>query len=94
VAGVGGGSIPSATETDAANFTLHAASPPAATPLSPGAVDAPISTYAQQQAVRDGYRDRIDELTFNDELGDGVSLAQALVDAMAAHIAPQKGHLP
>jgi hypothetical protein len=51
--------------------------------------DPRIDSYAKRQAIRDQYRGRIDEVTFNDELGDGVSLDQALADAMQA---PQKGH--
>ena len=46
-------------------------------------VDPRVDTYAKRQAIRDKYRGLINETTFNDELGDGVSLDQALADAMA-----------
>jgi hypothetical protein len=46
-------------------------------------VDPRVDTYAKRQAIRDTYRGLINETTFNDELGDGVSLDQALADAMA-----------
>jgi hypothetical protein len=43
--------------------------------------DPRVDTYARRQAIRDKYRGQINETTFNDELGDGVSLDQALADA-------------
>jgi len=46
-------------------------------------LDPRVDTYAKRQAIRDKYRGLINETTFNDELGDGVSLDQALADAMA-----------
>jgi hypothetical protein len=46
-------------------------------------LDPRVDTYAKRQAIRDQYRGLINETTFNDELGDGVSLDQALADAMA-----------
>jgi hypothetical protein len=46
-------------------------------------LDPRVDTYAKRQAIRDKYRGQINETTFNDELGDGVSLDQALADAMA-----------
>ena len=49
-----------------------------------GISDPRIDTYAKRQAIRDQYRGRIDEVTFNDELGDGVPLEQALADAIQA----------
>ena len=52
-----------------------------------GSVDLQASTYAQRQAIRDHYHGHIDELTFNDELGDGVGIYQALADAIAARTA-------
>ena len=45
-------------------------------------VDPRVDTYPKRQAIRDKYRGLINETTFNDELGDGVSLDQALADAM------------
>jgi hypothetical protein len=42
-----------------------------------------VDSYAKRQAIRDRYRGLINETTFNDELGDGFSLDQALADAMA-----------
>jgi hypothetical protein len=51
----------------------------------PATVDPRASTYAERQAIRDQYRGRIDDLTFNDEIGDGVPLEQALADALNAH---------
>jgi hypothetical protein len=69
--------------------------PSSATPLGLAATPVPfdmvlvtsdtrIDSYAKRQAIRDKYRGQIDETTFNDELGDGVGLDQALQDAMAA----------
>jgi hypothetical protein len=58
------------------------------------AESAPVSTYAERQAIRDQYRGRIDELTFNDELGDGVSVSQALADAIAAQTQSPHGNRP
>jgi hypothetical protein len=46
-------------------------------------LDPRVDTYAKRQAIRDKYHGLINETTFNDELGDGVSLDQALADAMA-----------
>ncbi|MBV8716034.1 MAG: hypothetical protein JO020_00375 [Chloroflexi bacterium] len=46
-------------------------------------LDSRVDTYAKRQAIRDKYRGQINETTFNDELGDGVGLEQALADAMA-----------
>ena len=54
----------------------------------PATLDPRVSTYAQRQAIRDQYRGQIDDLTFNDELGDGVPLEQALSDALTAHMLP------
>jgi hypothetical protein len=53
-------------------------------------VDPRINSYAKRQAIRDQYRGQIDEVTFNDELGDGVQLDTALADALAAfkHLRP------
>jgi hypothetical protein len=47
--------------------------------------DPRISSYAKRQALRDQYRGQMDEVTFNDELGDGVPLETALNDAIAAY---------
>src|ERR1700730_2100680 len=47
-------------------------------------VDPRINSYDKRQAIRDQYRGLIDEVTFNDELGDGVSLDVALAEAQAA----------
>jgi len=52
----------------------------------PATVDPRVSTYAERQAIRDQYRGQLDNLTFNDELGDGVPLEQALADALNAHL--------
>ncbi len=58
----------------------------------PATVDPRVSTYPERQAIRDQYRGQIDDLTFNDELGDGVPLEQALADALnAAHMPPAEG---
>jgi hypothetical protein len=46
-------------------------------------LDPRVDTYAKRQAIRDKYRGLINETTFNDGLGDGVSLDQALADALA-----------
>lgn len=48
-------------------------------------VDPRINSYAKRQAIRDQYRGQMDEVTFNDELGDGVPLETALADAIAAN---------
>jgi hypothetical protein len=58
------------------------------------AESAPVTTYAQRQVIRDQYRGRIDELTFNDELSDGVSVSQALADAIAAQTQSPRGTKP
>jgi hypothetical protein len=52
----------------------------------PATVDPRVSTYAERQAIRDRYPNQLDNLTFNDELGDGVPLEQALADALNAHM--------
>jgi hypothetical protein len=51
-------------------------------------VDPRINSYAKRQAIRDQYRGQIDEVTFNDELGDGVPVETALADAIAAYNHP------
>lgn len=68
--------------SDAGNLTLPLTATSETAPPGP---DLLASTYAQRQTIRDHYRGQIDELTFNDELGDGVDVFQALSDAMAAH---------
>lgn len=50
-----------------------------------GITDPRIDSYAKRQAIRDQYRGQIDEVTFNDELGDGVALETALADALQAY---------
>jgi hypothetical protein len=52
----------------------------------PATVDPRVGTYAQRESIREQYRGRIDNLTFNDEIGDGVPLDQALADALNAHV--------
>jgi hypothetical protein len=47
-----------------------------------GVTDPRVDTYAKRQAIRDQYRGRINETTFNDELADGVGLDQALADSL------------
>jgi hypothetical protein len=77
--------------------TLNTVQPAAQTDNMPaGMTDPRIDTYAKRQAIRDLYRGRIDVTTFNDELGDGVDLNQALADAMAAlqNPAPQPPATP
>jgi hypothetical protein len=59
------------------------ANPPPADDHLGTMLDPRVDTYAKRQAIRDKYRGLINETTFNDELGDGVSLDQALADAMA-----------
>jgi hypothetical protein len=59
------------------------ANPPQADDRLGTMLDPRVDTYAKRQAIRDKYRGLINETTFNDELGDGVSLDQALADAMA-----------
>ena len=73
-----GGAILSTTPASAAATRRPTITEP------PAMMDPRVSTYAERQTIRDRYRGQIDELTFNDELGDGVSLDQALLDAMAA----------
>ena len=65
---------------------LASAHPAFAAAEQPATVDPRVSTYAERQAIRDQYRGRIDVLTFNDEIGDGVALEQALADALNAHV--------
>jgi len=89
------GSTP--TNTPTPTTTLNTVQPPAQTDNMPaGMTDPRIDTYAKRQAIRDLYRGRIDVTTFNDELGDGVDLNQALADAMAAlqNPAPQPATTP
>ena len=79
---IGGAGNPAAATSATASI------PPLAGPqIAPISTSSRVSTYAQRQAIRDQYRGQIDELTFNDELGDGVSLYQALADAIAARAA-------
>jgi hypothetical protein len=70
---------------------VASAHPPIAMAEQSATIDPRVSTYAERQAIRDQYRGQIDVLTFNDELGDGVPLEQALADALnAAHIASSR----
>ena len=85
------------TTTTTTPTTLNAVQPPVQTDNMPaGITDPRIDSYAKRQAIRDLYRGRIDVTTFNDELGDGVDLNQALADAMAAlqNPAPQPPATP
>jgi hypothetical protein len=91
----GGGNTSDALATPPNTQTLQNVKPGAAATSTPTATDAQqaddhlgtmldprVDTYAKRQAIRDQYRGLINETTFNDELGDGVSLDQALADAM------------
>ena len=49
-----------------------------------GINDVRINTYRKRQAIRDQYRGKIDELTFNLAVADGEGLESALKDAMEA----------
>jgi hypothetical protein len=94
---VGGGNGTVVPATPPNSQTLQGVRPDAtATPAPTTAADAQqgddhlgamldprVDSYAKRQAIRDKYRGLINETTFNDELGDGVSLDQALADAMA-----------
>jgi hypothetical protein len=93
---VGGGNTPGVLATPATIQTVSSVKPDASVTSPPtGAnaqpaddrlgtmLDPRVDTYAKRQAIRDKYRGLINETTFNDELGDGVSLDQALADAMA-----------
>jgi hypothetical protein len=93
---VGGGNTPDLQATPPNVQTISSVKPDASvTPAATGAnaqpaddrlgtmLDPRVDTYAKRQAIRDKYRGLINETTFNDELGDGVSLDQALADAMA-----------
>jgi hypothetical protein len=93
---VGGGNTGGALATSPNSQTLQNVMPGAAATSMPRATDAQqvddhpgpmvdphVDTYAKRQAIRDRYRGLINETTFNDELGDGVSLDQARADAMA-----------
>jgi len=93
---VGGGNATQALATTPNLQSLSNVNPGAPVTLTPTATAAPraddqlgtmldprVDTYAKRQAIRDQYRGLINETTFNDELGDGVSLDQALADAMA-----------
>ncbi len=92
----GGGNTTDALTTPPNTQTLQSVKPGATATSTPTATDAQqaddhlgtmldprVDTYAKRQAIRDKYRGMINETTFNDELGDGVSLDQALADAMA-----------
>jgi hypothetical protein len=91
----GGGNTSDALATPPNTQTLQNVKPGAAATSTPTAdaqqaddhlgtmLDPRVDTYAKRQAIRDKYRGLINETTFNDELGDGVSLDQALADAMA-----------
>jgi hypothetical protein len=72
---------------------LVSAHPPIAAAEQPAIVDPRVSTYAERQVIRDQYRGQIDVLTFNDELGDGVPLEQALADALNAAHVPSSGRI-
>jgi hypothetical protein len=82
------GDNPQAASSPVAGVSPMSTSTPAPLPTSPvddrlGTMTDPrVDTYAKRQAIRDKYRGQINETTFNDELGDGVSLDQALADAM------------
>jgi len=91
-----GGTTSDALATPPNTQTLQNLKPRATTSSTPTATDARqaddhlgtmldprVDTYAKRQAIRDKYRGLINETTLNDELGDGVSLDQALADAMA-----------
>jgi hypothetical protein len=93
---VRGGNTSDALTTPPITQTLQNVKPGATATSTPTATDAQqaddhlgtmvdprVDTYPKRQAIRDKYRGLIDETTFNDELGDGVSLDQALADAMA-----------
>jgi azurin len=89
---------PAATPTPStgpSNATSNAAAPPAAAPIAPVSVngddavnrninDVRINTYRKRQAIRDQYKGKIDELTFNLAIADGEGLESALKDAMDA----------
>jgi hypothetical protein len=93
---VGGGNTTNVLATPPNSQTVSSVKPDASVTSAPtganaqqaddhlGAMlDPRVDTYAKRQAIRDKYRGLINETTFNDELGDGVSLDQALADAMA-----------
>jgi hypothetical protein len=92
----GGGDTADALATQPNTQTLQhvrTAAAPTSTPTATDAqraddhlgtmLDPRVDSYAKRQAIRDKYRGLINETTFNDELVDGVSLDQALADAMA-----------
>jgi hypothetical protein len=93
---VGGGNTTNAPATRPNTQTLQNVTPGVTATSTPTATDAKqaddhlgamldprVDTYAKRQAIRDKYLGLINETTFNDDLGDGVSLDQALADAMA-----------
>jgi hypothetical protein len=92
----GGGKTSDTLATPPNTQTLQNVKPGAAATSTPAATDAQqaddqlgtmvdprVDTYAKRQTIRDKYRGLINETTFNDESGDGMSLDQALADAMA-----------
>jgi hypothetical protein len=80
---------PKALNTVTAATALNTVTTPANEPDMSAVTDPRISSYAKRQALRDQYRGQIDEVTFNDELGDGVPLETALNDALAAYRHPR-----
>jgi methionine-rich copper-binding protein CopC len=51
---------------------------------TPGITDVRVNTYCKRQAVREQYKGKIDENTFNELLAMGVGLDSALEEAMEA----------
>jgi methionine-rich copper-binding protein CopC len=77
----------STTTTTTAAAPVAALAPPPATgddAITKGINDVRINTYRKRQAIRDQYKGKIDELTFNFAIANGEGLESALKDAMDA----------
>jgi len=71
------------------NFYIQPESPPPPIPDVPNpTVDPRLSTLSRRQAIRDQYRGQMDEAVFNDLIGRGKSLDEALAAALAARRKP------
>ncbi|MBV9542852.1 MAG: copper resistance protein CopC [Chloroflexi bacterium] len=90
VAGPPAAAMPTPMASNASAPTTVAAAPAANVPASgddaitKGINDVRVNTYRKRQAIRDQYRGKIDELTFNLAIASGEGLENALKDAMAA----------
>jgi CopC domain len=74
----------------ASNAPAAAAAVPAAATCvengqtTPGITDVRLNTYCKRQGIREQYKGKIDENTFNELVAEGVGLESALAEAMEA----------